>query len=116
MIKCTACGIDKPMVDEHIFDARQAGTGIDSGLEIDVTMSGYYGGFVDCVPLNLFDDDYSRENAKHLKWDLCHDCVVKMLETFPLLADTMFEGGHPYNYEDGPCCKWGWTIKPEEEQ
>lgn len=85
----------------------------ENGWYLPYKHFGYYNGF---------DDRAFEENTDELWW-LCHDCVVKFLEAFPMLADKLGIGGH-YNLnhtgdeEDGtvhePCCRWAWTSRPCE--
>lgn len=63
---------------------------------------GYYGGFDDNVGV-LTGSDLSRQ------WILCHDCVVKFLDTFPLLAQDIGQNCHPDSrHAQIPCCRHAW--------
>ena len=63
---------------------------------------GYYNGFDDNVRV-LLGGSESRE------WLFCHDCVVKFLETFPLLAGDIGADCHPCQ-DDEPCCRHAWKA------
>ena len=58
------------------------------------------------------------EEPERTSWILCHDCVVKFLETFPALAVDIPLGSHPSRTE-APCCPWSyrsdWTVDPAGE-
>lgn len=90
-VKCSACGndVDGESVNHHLPDV---------GFVLPYQEFGYYGGFTD-----TFDDYYEKPR----EWLMCHDCVVKLLETFPLLAQTIPRGEHPCDREI-PCCNWAW--------
>ena len=90
---CDACGaVVKCTQQKNVFD---------DGIEFDFTGSGYYGGFIDNFP----PDDTGKT-----MWRMCHDCVVKFLQTFPMLAQKLDGMGcHPSD-ADKPCCKWAWRI------
>lgn len=113
MIKCTLCGVDRKAVDEDYNEPGDT-QAIEFGLKINVSDSGYYMGFTDCNFKWRNSDGSVTSSGEDVVWDLCHDCVIKLLETFPQLDDNLLKGGHPYDYEKGPCCKWGWTVTPEE--
>lgn len=81
---CNACGRDYPIANGQ--------SAPEHGWYLPYTRFGYYNGF-----------DDSFESAK---WFLCHDCVVKFLDTFPLLAKDL-QGCHPCNSET-PCCQYAW--------
>lgn len=63
---------------------------------------GYYGGFDDNVDV-LVGSLRSRE------WRFCHGCVVKFLDTFPLLAETLGANLHACD-DDVPCCRHAWQA------
>lgn len=90
-VQCSACGneVEGESVNNHLPDA---------GFVLPYQDFGYYGGFTDS-----FDDYYEKPR----EWLMCHDCVLKLLETFPLLAKTVSRGGHPCD-KDTPCCDWAW--------
>lgn len=66
---------------------------IHDGLTIDI--SGHYNGFTD--------------HCDHLPFRLCHDCVVRMIEVFPAMADKLGKGCHPCESEM-PCCAFAWKT------
>jgi hypothetical protein len=69
----------------------------DNGLVLPFDTFGYYGGFDDNLEV-LTGRLRSRE------WILCHDCVVKFLDTFPLLSERVGPNCHPCRDEE-PCCR-----------
>jgi len=74
----------------------------DHGWVLPFDTFGYYGGFDDNVGV-LTGSQRSRE------WILCHDCVVKFLDTFPLLAQDIGQNCHPAGRDDAlPCCRHAW--------
>jgi hypothetical protein len=73
----------------------------DWGILFDFVSSGYYGGFIDNFP--------PSEKDQQLKWRMCHDCVVKLLEVFPMLASKTGVGYHPCKDAE-PCCRWAWRV------
>jgi hypothetical protein len=97
-VKCDACG-----------EARQVShptaTTIDSGWCLPYDAFGFYGGFTD----NL---DFLMSDTEPKSWNMCHACIVKLLDTFPLLAKSLAKGEHPSPYEDTPCCDYAWCIAP----
>jgi len=69
----------------------------DNGWDLPYEQFGYYGGFTD------------HDGACDGKWRLCHDCVVRFLEAFPLLGVLVGRGWHTmYGPTDVPCCRWAW--------
>lgn len=88
----------------------------DSGWTINFLSLGHYGGFTDPIP----DLEDSVE-----KWTMhmCHDCCVKMVETFPVLEEHV-RGGHPnrneHDSDNGietpPCCPYAWTWVRDKSQ
>lgn len=93
-IHCPAC------------DARVSCTGggvyPDNGWVLPFDIFGYYSGFDDNVPV-LIGEQRSRE------FILCHDCVVKMLNLFPRLAEAVGPDTHPCD-DDTPCCRHAWQA------
>lgn len=85
----------------------------EAGWYLPFRHFGYYNGFDDRAFTHDEDDSV---------W-LCHDCIVKMLEALPILAEKVGVGGH-YNlnhtgeHEDGtvhePCCRFAWTSRPSD--
>lgn len=74
----------------------------DNGWVLPFDTFGYYGGFDDNIDV-LFGKRISRQ------WILCHDCVVKFLDTFPKLAESLGGGLHPCS-DDAPCCRFAWQA------
>lgn len=74
----------------------------DNGWVLPFDTFGYYGGFDDVMPV-LLGQRLTRE------WILCHDCVVKFLDTFPLLAEDIGKNCHSDNRDsEVPCCRHAW--------
>jgi hypothetical protein len=72
----------------------------DNGWVFDMNNFGYYAGFTDFI---LQDPQLVR---------LCHDCVVKFLDTFPLLSVLVGKGGHSQNGpNEKPCCQYAWKSE-----
>lgn len=94
LVKCTACGEDvegEPLNDH--FPVK--------GFVMPWEDFGYYGGFTDT------QEDLNTPPSQ--PWIWCHDCIVKLLQTFPLLAKTIPPGGHHCD-NDIPCCNWAWRA------
>ena len=104
-ITCDCCGNDDVSTQqEHVPD---------DGWHLPVDLFGYYGGFSDNIKVLMGQSPSS--------WMvMCHDCVVKFLTAFPLLAEKLTDMGHPnHNKPHGvyldddreypSCCKWAWT-------
>jgi len=71
----------------------------DNGWVFDMSLLGYYGGFTD-MP----------ENREEIRF--CHDCVIKFLETFPLLSLFIGAGAHSQQGPDEkPCCKYAFKTE-----
>jgi len=100
-VKCDACG-----------EARQSihptATTIDSGWSLPYEVFGFYGGFTDNLDALMSDSDYKA-------WNICHACIVKFLDMFPLLAKSIGKGAHPSPYEQKPCCDYAWSFTPTGE-
>ena len=72
----------------------------DNGWAFDLNLFGYYGGFTDA-----FGEDPQRIR-------LCHDCVLKFLDTFPLLSVLIGNGCHSQNGpNEVPCCRYAWKAE-----
>lgn len=107
-IVCDGCG--KTYLKKVYPSGRIYGEPPERGWILPYKQFGYYGGFDDS---GLFDDGED--------WWLCHDCVLKFMDTFPLLAEQMVGGLHPNGNEphdddeDGtnypPCCRFAWTFR-----
>jgi hypothetical protein len=100
-VKCDACG------EAHLVSISGANT-IDSGWLVPYEAFGYYGGFTD----NL---DWLMANTEPKSWNICHACIVKLLDIFPLLAKSLDKGAHPSPYDDKPCCDYAWSFTNEGE-
>lgn len=104
---CDACG-RKQRLTQQTSPALP-----DGGWVLMFEHFGYYGGFSDDIEVTLGGKDSES-------WTLCHDCVVKFFDAFPLLAER-FAGGHHPNFihtdHDGgdigtdhpSCCRFAWT-------
>lgn len=69
----------------------------NNGWTFDINDFGYYSGFTD-----QFDEG-------PIKVRICHECVNKFLETFPLLSMFVPRGSHPmWGPSEKPCCKYAW--------
>lgn len=74
----------------------------DSGWVFPFDTFGYYGGFDDNLSVLI-------GNVRSREWIMCHDCVVKFLETFPLLAESIGGNCHPDMSDSAiPCCRYAW--------
>lgn len=107
-ITCDACGCEAESHSDEVS--------IYNGWELPVDQFGYYAGFSDNIDVLIG----IKENA----WlKMCHDCVLKFLETFPLLAEKITCLGHSMRHEnhDDPlstksCCKYAWTFVKNGEK
>lgn len=70
----------------------------DYGFALDI--SGGYAQFTDCFGEDPSPNHYLR---------LCHDCVLRLVELFPIMRSKLNGGCHPYTGET-PCCEFGWTA------
>lgn len=61
---------------------------------------GYYAGFSDSNPWSVTKEEHEVF--------LCHDCCVRLLETFPSIARAIGQGGHHPCDDDVPCCRYAW--------
>ena len=110
MVECDACGSKSRLLSIN--------GEMDGGWALPTSMFGYYGGFSDNVDVLL--GDYTDAHINDLK--ICHDCVLKFLNTFPRLADKINGLSHPsihggltkkasQNPLDTPsCCRYSWTA------
>lgn len=93
---CSACRASVPCTQQESYP--------DSGWVMPFDTFGYYGGFDDNVGV-LTGSVRTRE------WILCHDCVVKFLDTFPLLAQDIGQNCHPDSRDTPvPCCRHAWQA------
>lgn len=74
----------------------------ENGLLVDLTMFGFYGGFVDDLP-----DEVLAENKLS---PLCHDCSVRLVTLFPALSERMGIGCHPCDLPE-PCCDFAYKTQ-----
>lgn len=68
----------------------------DFGFSFD--LGGSYSGFRDL--------EYSVFKGR---LDLCHDCVIRLVELFPILRLKLGAGCHP-SLTDTPCCAHAWKV------
>jgi hypothetical protein len=88
MVTCDGCGQSVRAKSENAPEALP-----DNGWKIDLGRIDYEGGFTDVF-----------ESVPFL---MCHDCCVKLLDTFPLIAERVPKGSHPCA-DDVPCCDYAW--------
>jgi hypothetical protein len=90
---CNGCG---NMAPHHSQEGAP-----DNGWSIPVDNLGYYGGFTDA----LIENESNTIN-------LCHDCVIKFIETFPMIGLLIGKGGHSQiGPNEKPCCAWAWKSE-----
>jgi hypothetical protein len=104
-VKCDACGELRPPSIGATISAPHL---IDNGWWLPYENFGYYSGFTDNLDVVMSDDEPKS-------WSMCHACIVKFLDTFPLLAKSIEKGAHPSPYDDKPCCSYAWSIAPSGE-
>ena len=110
-VDCSACGATH---NKHLItlgSGEELAEPAPSGWFLPYKHFGYYNGFDDDIGVLIGGDNYEH-------WWLCHDCVVKFLTTFPLLAEKMGDRGcHPNTTGTGTevasCCRWAWTWVTE---
>ena len=112
--KCDNCNKQVPM------NTFQSEGYPENGLEIFPLTFGYYGGFVDNLPL-----DYEKPAGDRVAF--CHDCSVSLFRQFPSLLNgfgiapseadkkTLGFGFHPCE-DDTPCCEFSWQSAHEDEK
>lgn len=72
----------------------------DNGWGFDINHFGYYGGFT---------DEFGQPPQVVR---LCHDCVHKFLQTFPLLGILVGRGCHSqFGPDEKPCCEYAWKSE-----
>lgn len=72
----------------------------DNGWTFNLNNFGYYAGFTD-----PFGDPPQIIR-------LCHDCVLKFLNTFPMLGVLVGGGCHSQNGpNEKPCCRYAWKAE-----
>ncbi len=89
---CHGCGSMAPHHSQEEFP--------DNGWAFNINNFGYYAGFTDPIgdPEQLVR--------------LCHDCVLKLLDTFPLLSVLIGNGCHSQNGpNEVPCCRYAWKAE-----
>jgi hypothetical protein len=91
-----------------VFDSAY----LDGGWSFNWVSLGHYSGFTDSII------DATGKSEEEFMVHMCHDCCVKMLETFPALKEiARVRGGHPNmnehdsmnGIETPPCCPYAWT-------
>lgn len=90
---CSAC--------EQTCDTTQTRNYPDNGWCLPFDTFGYRGGFSEEFGV-LIGNRRSRE------WILCHDCVIHLLDTFPLLAERAGLGALHRCDNEKPCCRYAW--------
>ena len=95
--RCSACHSTYPCTQQDVYP--------DWGFVLPYQTFGYYGGFSDEMNV-LLGHQRSQE------WILCHDCVVKFFDAFPLLAEQFGQNHHPCR-SDVPCCQFAWRATPD---
>jgi hypothetical protein len=98
-VMCDACGEMYPA-------SISSPTAIDDGWWLPYETFGYYNGFTDNIEAIMKSDELLKS------WSMCHACIVKLLDTFPLLAKSIERGAHPSPYSEKPCCNYAWSIAP----
>lgn len=93
-VLCSACGQTCVCTQQERLP--------DDGWILPFDLFGYYGGFSDEI-------DALIGNRVPRSWTLCHDCVVKFFETFPMLAEALGKGTHSCD-RDEPCCEFAWRA------
>jgi hypothetical protein len=112
--KCDNC-------NKQVPSQRLQGEGYpDNGLEIFPLTFGYYGGFIDNLPLD--EDKPSGERVV-----FCHDCSVSLFRQFPSMlkglgislgevaSNPLGFGFHPCE-GDTPCCEFSWDSAGEQDK
>jgi hypothetical protein len=59
-----------------------------------------------------FTDSFEPQAFQH-RLDLCHDCVLRMVELFPIMRFKLGVACHPCETEV-PCCAYGFTTSDEK--
>lgn len=77
--------------------------GYNPGWDLPYDTFGYDGGFDDNLRVLL-----GKEKSRC--WWMCHDCVVKFLETFPRLAESIGPNCHPAMSKEDGCCRHAWAA------
>lgn len=91
---CSGCGNMAPHHSQKKYP--------DNGWSIPVNDLGYYGGFTDSI----------NEPESSYTINLCHECVIKFLETFPMIGLLIGKGGHnQFGPNETPCCAWSWKSE-----
>lgn len=96
-VECSACGEVRPATYQEHYP--------DDGWVLPFDTFGYDGGFADNFRVLL-----GREKSR--EWIMCHDCVVKFLETFPRLAEELGRNLHtpPRHRANVACCRHAWRA------
>ena len=92
----------------------------DNGLELFPLTFGYYGGFIDNLPL-----DEEKPSGERVVF--CHDCSVSLFRQFPSIlkglgislgemeSNPLGFGFHPCK-GDTPCCEFSWGSAGEQDK
>lgn len=91
-VNCSACGQASKSTQQSQYP--------DNGFALSYDHFGYYGGFSDNLDVAL-----SQHSSN--EWIMCHDCVVKFFDTFPMLEQEFGYRHHPCS-NDIPCCRFAW--------
>jgi hypothetical protein len=112
MSPCSLCKQPSPTIFQSLF--------LDGGWSFNWVTLGHYSGFTDSI---ITTEEASNE--EDFMVHMCHDCCVKMLDTFPALKEiARVRGGHPnmndHDSQNGtatpPCCPYAWTwVKTSSE-
>lgn len=67
----------------------------------------------------MFNDPMSEESRQKFVFDICHDCMVLLLDFFPEKIRDRFLGGHPAYHDKMPiedrCCRYAWCFSDDHE-
>lgn len=72
------------------------------------SLTGSYSGFTDL----FFNDDADHQFYERI--DLCHDCVLRLVELFPVLRLKLGVACHPCD-DSTPCCAYAWQSVGDNE-
>lgn len=89
---CSECGNPSPVWDGYSLPTN--------GFYFAPREFGYYAGFSDNTPW--------REPTKEEQVFFCHNCCVRLLDSFPSIARAIGDGGHHPCNGDVPCCAYAW--------
>lgn len=84
---------------DALVESAHTGSSLpDNGWSLPVDSFGY-----DCG----FSDSWEDEDEEPCRFLMCHDCVARLLELFPRLAEMIGPGGHSCE-DETPCCRHAW--------